>query len=100
MASPEKKAYAKELARLQVELVRLHEWIKSEGHRVLVLFEGRDAAGKGGTIKRISQRLSARVCRVVALPKPTHREHNAFKLSRKRKRKRSQDCTPVSSGHR
>ena len=60
-------AYGRELRRLQIELVKLQEWIRHEGLRVVVLFEGRDAAGKGGTIKRITETLNPRVCRVVAL---------------------------------
>ena len=62
------KQYEKELAHLQVELVKLQEWIRSQGLKVVVIFEGRDAAGKGGTIKRITESLSPRVCRVEALP--------------------------------
>ncbi len=69
-----KKFYEKELARLQLELVKLQEWVKAKGLKVVVLFEGRDAAGKGGVIKRISQRLNPRVCRVVALGTPTDKE--------------------------
>ncbi len=69
-----KSVYEKELSRLQIELVKLQEWIKHEGLRVVVLFEGRDAAGKGGTIKRITQVLNPRICRVVALPRPTEEE--------------------------
>jgi len=72
--SLKKKVYSKELARLQVELVKLQEWIRHEGLRVVVLFEGRDAAGKGGVIKRITRRLNPRVCRIVALGTPTERE--------------------------
>ena len=72
--SLKKKGYSKELARLQVELVKLQEWIRHEGLRVVVLFEGRDAAGKGGVIKRITRRLNPRVCRIVALGTPTERE--------------------------
>jgi len=68
------KVYQEELARLQVELVELQEWIKHEGLKVVVIFEGRDAAGKGGVIKRITQRLNPRICRVVALATPTERE--------------------------
>ena len=68
------EAYRKELFRLQLELVKLQAWIKHEGLKVVVVFEGRDAAGKGGVIKRITQYLSPRVCRVVALPAPTERE--------------------------
>jgi polyphosphate kinase 2 len=74
--------YEKELARLQIELVKLQEWIKHEGLRVVVLFEGRDAAGKGGAIKRITESLSPRVCRVVALPAPTDREKTQWYFQR------------------
>jgi len=77
-----KKAYEKELARLQVELVKLQEWIKAKGLKVVVLFEGRDAAGKGGVIKRITQRLNPRVCRVVALGTPTEREKTQWYFQR------------------
>ncbi len=66
--------YEKELAKLQIELVKLQEWIRHKGLKVLVIFEGRDAAGKGGVIKRVTQSLSPRVCRVVALAAPTERE--------------------------
>ncbi|MFC2084916.1 polyphosphate kinase 2 [Bacteroidota bacterium] len=68
------KTYEKELAKLQVDLVKLQEWIKHEKLKVVVIFEGRDAAGKGGTIKRIMDRLNPRVCRVVALGVPTEKE--------------------------
>jgi len=78
----EKKVYERELARLQVELVKLQEWIKHEGLKVVVLFEGRDAAGKGGVIKRITQRLNPRVCRVVALGTPTEREKTQWYFQR------------------
>ena len=61
-----RKEYEKELAKLQIELVKLQEWIKSEELKVVVIFEGRDAAGKGGTIKRIMDKLNPRICRVVA----------------------------------
>ncbi len=77
-----RKAYEAELARLEVELVRLQEWIRTEGLRVVVLFEGRDTAGKGGTINRITRRLSPRVVRVVALPTPTEREQSQYYLQR------------------
>ncbi len=77
-----KKVYERELARLQVELVKLQEWIKHEGLKVVVLFEGRDAAGKGGVIKRIMQRLNPRVCRVVALGTPTEREKSQWYFQR------------------
>ena len=66
--------YDRELRRLQIELVKLQEWIRTEGLRVVVLFEGRDAAGKGGAIKRVTESLNPRVCRVVALTTPTERE--------------------------
>ncbi|MBT8491592.1 MAG: polyphosphate kinase 2 [Deltaproteobacteria bacterium] len=69
-----RKVYEKALSDYQVELVRLQKWIKTQGLRVVVIFEGRDAAGKGGTIKRITQSLNPRVCKVVALAKPTERE--------------------------
>lgn len=71
-----KTAYEKELARLQTELVRMQEWVVHEGLRVMVIFEGRDTAGKGGTIKRIMERLNARYGRVVALGTPTDRERS------------------------
>ena len=70
--------YEKELAKLQVELVKLQEWIRHKGLKVLVIFEGRDAAGKGGVIKRVTQSLSPRVCRVGALAAPTAREKNQW----------------------
>jgi polyphosphate kinase 2 len=74
--------YEKELARLQIELVKLQEWIKYKGLRVVVLFEGRDAAGKGGTIKRITESLNPRVCRVVALGVPTEKEKTRWYFQR------------------
>ncbi len=74
--------YEKELARLQIELVKLQEWIKHERLRVVVLFEGRDAAGKGSAIKRITQSLNPRICRVVALPRPTDREKTCWYFQR------------------
>ena len=76
------KAYKKELAKLQIELVKLQEWIKHEGLRVVVIFEGRDAAGKGGVIKRITESLSPRICPVVALPAPTEREKTQWYFQR------------------
>ncbi len=76
------KAYQQELARLQVELVKLQEWIKHKGLKVVVLFEGRDAAGKGGVIKRITQSLNPRICRVVALGTPTEREKTHWYFQR------------------
>jgi polyphosphate kinase 2 len=77
-----RKFYENELAKLQVELVKLQEWIKHNGLKVVVLFEGRDAAGKGGVIKRITQRLNPRVCRVVALGTPTEREKSQWYFQR------------------
>ena len=76
------KDYLRELARLQVELVRLQEWIRHAGLKVVVLFEGRDAAGKGGAIKRITEGMSPRVARVVALPAPTEREKTQWYFQR------------------
>jgi len=77
-----KKFYFDELERLQLELVKMHEWVKAEGLRVVVLFEGRDAAGKGGVIKRITQRLNPRIARVVALGVPTEREKSQWYFQR------------------
>jgi len=77
-----KKFYHDELYRLQIELVKLQEWIKQKGLKVVVLFEGRDAAGKGGVIKRILQRLSPRICKVVALHTPTERETTQWYFQR------------------
>jgi len=74
--------YEVELARLQVELVKLQEWIKENGLKVVVVFEGRDAAGKGGTIKRITETLNPRICRIVALAKPTERERTQWYFQR------------------
>jgi len=78
----DKKVYERELATLQVELVKLQAWVQQEGLRVVVLFEGRDAAGKGGTIKRITESLNPRSCHVVALPKPTERERSQWYFQR------------------
>ena len=74
--------YGPELAKLQIELVKLQEWIKSRKLKVVVLFEGRDAAGKGGTIKRITQYLNPRACRIVALATPTEREKTQWYFQR------------------
>ena len=74
--------YEKELAKLQIELVKLQEWIKHAGLKVVCIFEGRDAAGKGGTIKRITQSLNPRICTVVALPAPTERETTQWYFQR------------------
>lgn len=74
--------YTKELERLQVELAHLQAWVKSSGARVVIIFEGRDAAGKGGLIRRITERLSPRVFRVVALPSPSDREKSQIYMQR------------------
>jgi polyphosphate kinase 2 len=73
-AKLKRKDYEKELRKLQVELCRLQDWVKAKGLRVIIIFEGRDAAGKGGTIKAITERVSPRVFRVVALPAPSERQ--------------------------
>jgi polyphosphate kinase len=77
-----KKLYERELFRLQAELVKVQEWVRADGRRLVVLFEGRDAAGKGGTIKRVTQFLNPRVARIVALPAPTERERTQWYLQR------------------
>lgn len=77
-----RKYYEKELAKLQIELVKLQEWVKQKGLKVVVVFEGRDAAGKGGTIKRITQKLNPRICRVVALGTPSDREKTQWYFQR------------------
>ena len=74
--------YNKELRRLHIELVKLQEWVRTQGLKVVVLFEGRDAAGKGGTIKRITEPLNPRVARVAALPSPTEREKSQWYFQR------------------
>lgn len=77
-----KKTYWDELRKLQIELVKLQEWIRFKGLKVVVIFEGRDAAGKGGAIKRITESLNPRVCRVVALPTATEREKTQWYFQR------------------
>jgi len=77
-----KKVYEKELRRLQIELVKLQEWVKHKGLKVVAIFEGRDAAGKGGVIKRITESLNPRIVRVVALPAPTERERTQWYFQR------------------
>ena len=77
-----RRQYFRELFRLQGELVKLQDWVISSGHKVVILFEGRDAAGKGGVIKRITQRLNPRVCRVAALPAPSDRERSQWYFQR------------------
>jgi polyphosphate kinase len=86
-----KNVYQAELFRLQTEFVRLQEWARVTGARIVIVFEGRDAAGKGGTIKRITEYLSPRVARIAALPAPTERERrfpavsiNRFRAAGKR----------------
>ena len=76
------KDYERELAKFQIELVKLQEWIKAKGLKVVVIFEGRDAAGKGGVIKRITESLSPRICRVVALATPSEREKTQWYFQR------------------
>ena len=76
------KVYEKELHKLQVELCRLQDWVKETGERIIILFEGRDAAGKGGTIKAIIERVSPRVFRLVALPAPSDREKTQMYMQR------------------
>src|SRR5437867_269433 len=77
-----RKKYEKELRRLQAELCRLQEWVKHKGLRIIIVFEGRDGAGKGGTIKAITERVSPRVFRVVALPAPSDREKSQMYVQR------------------
>jgi len=78
----ERRVYFRELFRLQHELVRLQDWVQHHGLKVVVIFEGRDSAGKGGVIKRITQRLNPRVCRVAALPAPNERERTQWYFQR------------------
>ena len=98
-----RKDYEEELKRLQAKLCRLQDWVKHKGLRVIVVFEGRDAAGKGGTIKAITERVSPRVFRVVALPAPSDREkiadvhaalHPALPGGRRNRHLRSQLVQP------
>src|SRR6516225_6404557 len=77
-----RKAYEKELRKLQIELCHLQEWVKAKGTRAIIVFEGRDAAGKGGTIKAIAERVSPRVFRVIALPAPSDREKTQMFMQR------------------
>lgn len=78
----ETSVYEKELFKLQLELVKLQAWVQHKGLKVVVIFEGRDAAGKGGVIKRITQHLSPRICRIAALPAPTEREKTQWYFQR------------------
>src|SRR5512143_3511193 len=77
-----RKKYEKELLRLQAELCNLQDWVKAKGLRVIIIFEGRDAAGKGGTIRAITERVSPRVFRTVALPAPSDREKSQMYMQR------------------
>src|SRR3954464_15891068 len=76
------RTYDKELLRLQGQLVELQEWVRTTGARVVVVFEGRDAAGKGGAIKRVAEYLNPRIARIVALPAPSERERSQWYLQR------------------
>ena len=78
----DRRTYFQELVRLQRELIKLQDWVVDRGERIVVIFEGRDSAGKGGAIKRITQRLNPRVCRVAALPAPTEREQSQWYFQR------------------
>lgn len=78
----DRRTYFQELVRLQRELIKLQDWVVENGERIVVIFEGRDSAGKGGAIKRITQRLNPRVCRVAALPAPTEREQTQWYFQR------------------
>ncbi|ENM3887505.1 polyphosphate kinase 2 [Vibrio cholerae] len=82
MAKLDKKVYERELELLQIELVKLQEWVKQEKLKLVVIFEGRDAAGKGGVIKTITEKLNLRVCRVAALPAPTEKEKTQWYFQR------------------
>src|SRR6201988_4571431 len=76
------KEYERELEKLHIELVKLQEWVKSSGAKICIVFEGRDGAGKGGTIKAITERVSPRTFRVIALPAPTDREKTQMYIQR------------------
>ena len=86
-----RRLYFKELLRLQRELIKLQDWVAAKKLKLVVIFEGRDSAGKGGVIKRVTQRLNPRVCRAVALPAPTERERSQWVLPALR---------PASAGRR
>ena len=81
-SSIDRRAYFRELFRLQAELVKMQDWVIHTKSKLVVIFEGRDAAGKGGVIKRITQRLNPRVCRVAALPAPSEREKSQWYFQR------------------
>jgi len=91
------KKYLKELAALHVELVKLQEWVRHHGLKVCIVFEGRDGAGKGGTIKAITERVSPRIFRVVALPAPTEREKSQMYVQRYMRHFPAAGEAPVSS---
>jgi polyphosphate kinase 2 (PPK2 family) len=78
----DRQSYFKELLRLQKELIKLQDWVVHQNLKLVVLFEGRDAAGKGGVIKRVTQRLNPRICKVVALPAPAERERTQWYFQR------------------
>jgi polyphosphate kinase 2 len=82
MSKMKRKEYEKELLELQADLCSLQEWVKQSGHRAIIVFEGRDTAGKGGTIKALTERVSPRVFRVVALPAPSDREKTQMYMQR------------------
>jgi len=82
MKNIKKKVYEKELIKLQIELVKLQRWVKEKGLKVVVVFEGRDAAGKGGVIKRITEKMNPRICRVVALGVPSDKEKTQWYFQR------------------
>ena len=86
MGKPQKRLgareYEAELFRLQAEMVKVQEWVRASGTRLVIVFEGRDAAGKGGTIKRITQYLNPRVARIAALPQPSERERGQWYFQR------------------
>jgi len=82
MTKLKNKEYEKDLRKLQAELCKLQEWVKAKGHRMIIVFEGRDTAGKGGTIRALTERVSPRVFRVVALPAPSDREKTQMYLQR------------------
>ena len=95
------KTYEEELARLQIELVKLQEWIKAKGLKVVVIFEGRDAAGKGGVIKRITESLNPRICRVVALGDADRAGEDAVvfpALRRRTCRRQARWCSSTGAG--
>ena len=97
----EKGVYDKELRRLEIELVKLQEWVKHKKLKVVVIFEGRDAAGKGGVIKRITGAVNPRVCRVVALTAPTEREKTQWYFQRyvaAPARGRARSCSSTGAG--